>query len=191
MGNDVFQQQAVNTPARLVLVLGGCRSGKSSFALRFAEGRPGRKIFVATCPVLDDEMAKRILRHRREREGRGWETIEEEIDLRGAVAGCDREATVLVDCLTLWTNNLQYRCETAGRLLEEDAAARRAAELADAALARSGLTVAVANEVGLGIVPGDAVSRRFRDCAGRINQTIAARADEVHFMVAGLPVKVK
>lgn len=177
--------------SRLVFVTGGCRSGKSAYALRLAEKNEGTRCFVATCPVLDAEMADRVRRHREERRGNGWRTIEEEVDVAGAIASCPEAAVVLVDCLTLWVNNLMYRAELDGRLLGEDDAFRAAGEFCAAAHERPGMVIAVANEVGMGIVPENAAARRFRDLAGRVNQTVAACADEVFFLVAGLPMKVK
>lgn len=174
---------------QLVLITGGCRSGKSSFALRLAGPEGG--VFLATSPVLDDETAYRVQRHREERAGRGWQTVEEETAVARALSQCPDGATVLLDCLTLWVNNLLFEGEQSGKLPGEDEIAARAEELADAALARSGRTLMVTNEVGLGIVPDNALARRFRDLSGRVNQTLAARADAVYFMVAGLPTRIK
>lgn len=177
---------------KLVLVVGGCRSGKSSFARVYAEAVGGEKIYLATAPVLDDEMAERVARHREERRDGGWETVEEPLDPAGAIGRLDPAASVLVDCLTLWLGNLLHAAETSGTPLpDESFAARRATALADAARGRSGLTVLVANEVGLGIVPDNPLARRFRDLAGRINQTLAARADEVHFLACGISIRLK
>ncbi len=178
--------------SRLVLVTGGCRSGKSSFAQRLVEENAvSGKIYLATCPVLDAEMAERVRRHRDERRGKGWETAEEEVNLAAAVAAVGAGTAVLIDCLTLWVNNLMYHGERAGRPPGEDDASRLAAELAAACRRRGGLTVAVTNEVGWGIVPDNPESRRFRDLAGRVNQAFAAAADEVHLLVCGLPTRIK
>lgn len=178
-------------PGRLVLVLGGCRSGKSAFALRHAAELGSGGMFIATCPVLDDEMRERIRRHREERRGLDWDTVEEETDLAGALARCRPDGVVLIDCLTLWVNNVMHHGDVAGKPPGEDDLAALSLRMADAALARRGTTVAVANEVGLGVVPDNPLARRFRDLAGRVNQTVAARADEVYFMVAGLPTRIK
>ncbi len=176
---------------KLVLALGGCRSGKSAFALKYAEDLGVGKTFVATSPVLDDEMARRIDRHRAERRGKNWRTVEEETALADAVAGCPPGDAVVIDCLTLWVNNVMHHEGLAGRTPDEDAFAALARGVVDAALARDGVTVAVANEVGLGVAPENALARRFRDVAGRVNQTFAAGADEVYFMVAGLPTRIR
>lgn len=176
--------------SRLALIVGGARSGKSGFALRMAESAPASgKIFVATCPALDDEMRRRVERHRAERADRGWTTVEEEVDLAAAVAEAPDGVVVLVDCLTLWINNVLYREERDPP--DEDRMAELARGVVRAARGRDGPTILVANEVGLGIVPGDPLSRLFRDLAGRVNQVVAGEADEVYFMAAGLPMRLK
>lgn len=165
------------------LVLGGARSGKSrqAEALVRAAG-PGPWTYVATAEAFDDEMAERIARHRADR-GAGWVTIEAPHDLSGALAAADGAGRpLLVDCLTLWLTN---------RML---AGADTAAEGAALVAALRSLTVpavVVANEVGLGIVPDNALARGFRDAAGRLNQEAAAAASSVLFMVAGLAMRVK
>ncbi|MCC8167658.1 MAG: bifunctional adenosylcobinamide kinase/adenosylcobinamide-phosphate guanylyltransferase [Planctomycetes bacterium] len=177
---------------KLVLVTGGCRSGKSAFALDYAEQEqpPGNRFFVATCPVLDEEMRRRIDRHQAERAGRGWSVQEEEVDLPAAFGAAPDGAAVLVDCLTLWVNNIMHHRPTGTDVGEDDVAAL-ANRFLEAARKRRGTTVFVANEVGLGVVPENALARRFRDLAGRVNQTVAQAADEVYFMVAGLSMRMK
>jgi adenosylcobinamide kinase/adenosylcobinamide-phosphate guanylyltransferase len=166
----------------MVFVLGGARSGKSRYAQARAEELARARIFVATAEAYDDEMRDRIARHRADR-AQGWDTVEAPIDLAGAVSGHSRPDNVLlVDCLTLWTSNLL--------LAEHDIPA--ATEALIAALRQApGQVILVANEVGLGIVPDNALARRFRDAAGTINQQVAAAADEVVFIAAGLPLKLK
>ena len=167
-------------PPRLTLVLGGARSGKSRHAEALLTVLPPPWLYLATAQAFDDEMRARIAGHRARR-AEGWETLEVPLDLAGALVRA-REQPVLVDCLTLWLTNLL--------LGGHDIAAATAA--LDAALdARQAPTVLVANEVGLGIVPDNALARAFRDAAGRLNQDIAAHADTVLFMVAGLPMRVK
>jgi adenosyl cobinamide kinase/adenosyl cobinamide phosphate guanylyltransferase len=161
-------------------VLGGARSGKSRHAEALLTVLPPPWLYLATAQAFDDEMRARIAGHRARR-AEGWETLEVPLDLAGALVRA-REQPVLVDCLTLWLTNLL--------LGGHDIAAATAA--LDAALdARQAPTVLVANEVGLGIVPDNALARAFRDAAGRLNQDIAAHADTVLFMVAGLPMRVK
>lgn len=165
-----------------ILFLGGARSGKSRIAQETAETAPGELVYVATGQALDDEMADRIARHRADR-GPRWRTIECPIDLAATIAAEGREGRILlVDCLTLWLSNLMFA--------ERDIAAASARLVA--ALAGSRATVMlVSNEVGLGIVPENALARRFRDEAGRLNQVIAAAADEVFLVAAGLTLKMK
>jgi len=164
------------------LVLGGARSGKSSYAEGLVTASPAPWAYVATAEARDTEMAQRIAAHR-DRRGAGWTTIDCPLDLPAAL-GRDAFAQqpVLVDCLTLWVTNL---------MLAEQDVARACAALADALAARRSTTVLVSNEVGLGIVPDNALARRFRDAAGFVNQRIAQAADRVVFVVAGLPMQVK
>lgn len=167
--------------AGLTLVLGGARSGKSRFAEAIVTAMPGPWLYVATAEVRDDEMQARIAAHRARRAA-GWETAEVPLDLAATLEAAPAGRPVLVDCLTLWLSNA---------LLADRDVEAEAARLA-AALARPrGPWVAVANEVGLGIVPENALARRFRDAAGWLNQQVAAAADSVVLTVAGLPVQVK
>ncbi len=165
-----------------LLVLGGARSGKSRHAQARAEALAGDLVYVATAQALDDEMADRIARHRDDR-GPRWSTLDVPLDLPAAI--CTQAApgrVLLVDCLTLWTSNLMF----AERDLDAETEA-----LAQAVRQAAGPLILVANEVGLGIVPDNALARRFRDAAGRINQAIAAAAEEVQFVAAGLPLRLK
>lgn len=164
--------------ARVTLVLGGARAGKSGYALALLGGG----LFVATAEAGDAEMAERIAAHRAER-GTGWTTIEEALDLVGVVRRhAEDSRPMLVDCLTLWLSNLMHRDRDV-----DDATAALLAALDE----RRGETVFVSNEVGLGIVPDNALARRFRDAQGALNRGIAARADRVVFMAAGLPLTLK
>lgn len=176
---------------KIMLVTGGCRSGKSRFAQQCAEEIGPRRLYVATAPVLDDEMKERVARHREQRRERQWDTCEETIHVARCLAAAEGYDGVLCDCLTLWVSNLFYQASQAGRACDEDEVAREAQRLADAARGTSATVIFVTNEVGLGIVPADPVARRFRDLAGRCNQVIAAAADEVFLMVCGLPIQVK
>lgn len=166
---------------RLTLVLGGARSGKSRHAEALVTAHPAPWLYLATAQALDAEMAARIAAHRADRVP-GWETVETPLDLAGTLAAAPDGRPVLVDCLTLWLSNLLL----AGGDPEAET------EALAARLARpAGPWVLVANEVGLGIVPENALARRFRDAAGRLNQRVAAVADAVVLTVAGLPLKVK
>ena len=165
--------------SRVTLVLGGARSGKSAYAERLI-GERG--LYLATAEAGDEEMAERIRAHR-ERRGAGWETIEAPLDLAGALerhASADRP--VLVDCLTLWLSNLM----AAGRDIEAETGT-----LIERLGALPCPVVLVSNEVGLGLVPTTALGRAFRDHAGRLNQRVAAAADRVIFVAAGLPLTLK
>jgi adenosylcobinamide kinase/adenosylcobinamide-phosphate guanylyltransferase len=166
----------------IVLVLGGARSGKSAYAERLVTESGLDAVYVATAAPGDAEMADRIAEHRSRREAM-WRTIEAPEDLEDALV---REAgegrAVLVDCLTLWLSNLML----AGADIE-----KRGVALTDTARSVAGLRVFVSNEVGLGVVPETPLGRRFRDAQGRLNQAMAAAADHVVFMAAGLPLVLK
>lgn len=177
--------------ARIVLTTGGSRSGKSSHAQRTAESLGTRRVFLATSPVTDEEMRVRIQRHQEERRGRGWETIEEQLDLAGVIRQCRSSDVVLVDCLTLWVNNVMFEADKRGETLDEEQIERRAAELLDACRNHEGTVIFVTNEVGMGIVPENALSRRYRDLVGRCNQVVAAGADEVTLLTCGIPTTLK
>jgi len=166
---------------RLTLVLGGARSGKSRYAQTLAMASPPPWIFIATAEAGDEEMRARIDAHRRMR-GEGWLTTEAPVDLAAAVSEAPESVPLLIDCLTLWLSNLM--------LGDHDVDAAMAA-FEHALGAREALTIAVANEVGLGIVPETPLGRAFRDRAGALNQRLAAKADSVVLMVAGLPMTVK
>jgi adenosyl cobinamide kinase/adenosyl cobinamide phosphate guanylyltransferase len=164
----------------LVLYLGGARSGKSRLALERARTSGSNVVFVATGEPLDDEMADRIARPKAERPA-GWATVEEPVELEQTLADAPPEATVVVDCLSLWVANVFETSPAEG-------IAERAAALA---VARAGLTIAVTNEVGLGIVPDNELARRYRDVLGRVNATWAAAADEAYFVVAGRALRLE
>ncbi len=168
------------------LILGGARSGKTSFALKQCEAmKEGLKlgcIYIATGTAGDEEMEQRIQRHRQER-GAHWQTMEEPLDLpRLLVQQSRADCVVLVDCLTLWLSNVL--------LAELDCEAMTDA-LVSAVPVCAGPVVFVSNEVGLGIVPDNALARRFRDLQGRLNQKMAAACDHAVFMAAGLPIALK
>lgn len=174
---------------KIILVTGGARSGKSSFSERLVCENSRKRAYVATCPVLDDEMRSRVERHRKDRAARQWDTIEEQIDLAGALRLAEESGAdgILVDCLTLWINNLLYHDPD----FAEDAMKEKCSDLIAALENYPGLVVLVLNEVGLGIVPDTPLSRNFRDCSGRCGQMLAAAADEVWFCVCGIPRKIK
>lgn len=182
---------ANNGTGRIIYVSGGCRSGKSGYAQKVAESLPGRKAYIATCPVIDAEMDERIARHRQDRAGRGWETIEAPQDPAGAIRSAGDYDVILVDCLTLWVNNLLYEAEQSGTELSEDEMTRLSVDLVNACREQGQTVIHVSNELGMGLVPADKVSRTYRDLIGRCNQAVAAGADEAVFMVSGLPLFLK
>ena len=170
----------------VLLVLGGCRSGKSRQALEQAERVPGdHKVFIATCIPRDAEMKQRVEQHQKER-SLIWHTVEAPVHLPQAIVEQSRSADVLlVDCLTLWISNLMLELEDDRKILACLPDLTRALQAADCPV------VLVSNEVGTGIVPENQLSRRFRDLVGSTNQAIAEQADRVVWMVAGIPVQIK
>ena len=167
---------------RLTLVLGGARSGKSRYAEGLITAAEPPWIYIATAQAFDAEMTARIAEHKARR-AEGWTTIEAPIDLAAVIAANGGAKTpLLIDCLTLWLSNVM--------LADRDVAAA-CRELVDAIAQAKGPVVAVTNEVGLGIVPDNALARAFRDAQGRFNQDIAASADRVILMAAGLPLTLK
>ena len=165
----------------VILITGGARSGKSKRAETRTRAFPGQPVYVATAEALDGEMEARIANHRARR-GTDWIEREVPLDLVPALIATDGGGARLVDCLTLWLSNLMHAERDWEREVEKLAAALPRLESP---------VVFVTNEVGLGIVPDNALARSFRDAAGIMNQTIAAAADEVEFVVAGLPMKLK
>lgn len=167
----------------LVVFLGGARSGKSALALRLAHDGAGPVTFVATGEARDDEMAARIARHRSERPA-GWTTVEEPLELSRAVSDVEPAATLVIDCLSLWVANLLERDDA-------EAVEREAAAVATAAAARAGRTIAISNEVGLGVVPATPLGRLYRDVLGRVNTAWVAAADEAFLVVAGRALRLE
>jgi adenosylcobinamide kinase/adenosylcobinamide-phosphate guanylyltransferase len=165
----------------LTLVLGGARSGKSRRAEALAEASGLALVYVATAEARDDEMAALIAHHRIHRNAR-WSTVEAPLDLAEALGEAAPARLVLVDCLTLWLSNLLL----AGRAIEAEID-----RLCEALPSLAGPAILVSNEVGLGIVPDNALARAFRDHQGRLNQRVAALAERVEFMAAGLALRLK
>jgi adenosylcobinamide kinase / adenosylcobinamide-phosphate guanylyltransferase len=165
----------------IILITGGARSGKSTHAEARARAFAGQPVYIATAEALDSEMSERIAKHRARR-GKAWLEREVPLELITALIETDGAGARLVDCLTLWLSNLLHA--------ERDWATE-ASKLAEALSRQKGPVVLVSNEVGLGIVPDNALARQFRDAAGILNQMVARVADEVEFVVAGLPMRVK
>ncbi|MFC4638216.1 bifunctional adenosylcobinamide kinase/adenosylcobinamide-phosphate guanylyltransferase [Deinococcus hohokamensis] len=168
---------------RVVFVTGGARSGKSAYAERRAAGSGTAVTYLATAQAFDEEMTARIGRHRAGRPA-GWHTVEAPLDVTDALAAAPGP-TVLLDCLSLWVSNLMLA------EFSDEAILARADRLLAAASARPGLTVLVTNEVGFGIVPDNALARRYRDVLGWVNQRATAASHEAYLIVSGLPLTLK
>lgn len=167
---------------RSTLVLGGAASGKSAYAEELVLRTPGRPVYIATAQAFDGEMTDKIAVHRARR-GAVWTNVEEPLDLAGAIARADApDAVLLVDCLTMWLNNL---------MADDRDVAAETTHLVDIMGDLQGQIVLVANEVGLGIVPDNALARAFRNLHGTLNQAVSGTADRVVFVAAGLPLALK
>ncbi|MEW6587388.1 MAG: bifunctional adenosylcobinamide kinase/adenosylcobinamide-phosphate guanylyltransferase [Nitrospirota bacterium] len=202
---------------RIILITGGARSGKSSFAIQRASACGSKKAYIATAEGLDEEMRQRIEAHRKQR-GNDWRTFEEPLEIADLLKNIGRECGVIVlDCLTLWLSNVTTRSQNSGHRNQKSEVRSQRSELRarsseqrtksveteikrlldslrrfkDSPSDGSRRLFIVSNEVGMGIVPDNELSREFRDLAGFLNQKIADIADEVYFMVSGIPVKVK
>lgn len=171
---------------KTVLVIGGCRSGKSSHALELAEQiAQDKRIFIATCVPYDDEMRQRVENHKNDRDP-SWTALEIPVDVPGAIIeNSPKSDVILVDCLTLWISNLFLESDDQEKITGHITKLTQALETAQCPV------VLVSNEVGTGIVPENNLARRFRDAAGFLNQRVAACADRVIWMVAGIPVSIK
>ena len=173
--------------ATSILITGGCRSGKSSQALTLAEKMrtSGPCVFMATCVPQDDEMRARVRQHQNER-GAHWKALEVPVEVTSAILDqCDNAGVIVIDCLTLWVNNMM------AQFTEDAPISQRVASLGEVMMHPPCPVILVTNEVGCGIVPANPLSRRFRDLVGWTNQQLAAQCHEVIWMVAGIPVPVK
>jgi len=174
----------------VTFIIGGARSGKSSFALQKASGIKGRKAFIATAEAFDDEMKARIESHRAERGGE-WDTYEETIKVPRIVNEVKNGYSVAVlDCLTIWLSNLLVKTEAEDQKHQTIKETLRSFTGSIKDLGDLRLFI-VSNEVGMGIVPENRLARQFRDLAGRLNQDMAQLADEVYMVTAGIPIKIK
>jgi adenosylcobinamide kinase / adenosylcobinamide-phosphate guanylyltransferase len=178
----------MSSRGKLIFVTGAARSGKSNFAEQLAAATGADVTYIATCIPQDDEMKVRVAKHQARRPD-VWHTIEEELDPARIIKENDRSGHVfLLDCLTLLVSNLMFR--TDGTAVEEVILARIAG-LAEVCRDSASQVIIVSNEVGSGIVPGDALSRHYRDIIGRANQIMAETADEAYITIAGIPVELK
>ncbi len=170
---------------RFVLVTGGRRSGKSSYALNLGESLGDKKLFIATAQALDKDMEERIARHKAER-GNGWETMEVPVNISDAIKTSSIYDVVLIDCLTLWLSNLMHE----GNPKEKDIIEKIDALVTTSIMARP-VIILISNEVGLGIIPDNPLARKFSDLAGTMNQKVAAAADMVVMTLSGIPMIIK
>jgi len=167
--------------SQLTFVLGGAASGKSLYAASLVTDTGAPRVYIATGEAWDDEMRAKIAAHVDQR-GPGWRTLEAPLDVAPALASVAEDEVALLDCATMWMSN---------HLLAENDLDAETARLLDALAACKGKVVVVSNEVGMGIVPENALARRFRDVQGRLNKRLAAAADTVLFVAAGLPLTMK
>jgi adenosylcobinamide kinase/adenosylcobinamide-phosphate guanylyltransferase len=166
----------------LTVILGGARSGKSAFAVEYATNQNREVCYIATASASDQDMADRIQKHRSERPAK-WTTIEEQFDLEAALKAA-RGQFVIVDCLTLWTSNLMFQG------LHDDEIDTIATNTAAVAAARNVATLAISNEVGMGVHPDTSLGRRYRDVLGRVNQRWVAASESSLLLVAGKAIEL-
>ncbi|MDT8316696.1 MAG: bifunctional adenosylcobinamide kinase/adenosylcobinamide-phosphate guanylyltransferase [bacterium] len=187
--------------SEFIFITGGRRSGKSAYALDLAESIGKKRLYIATAEALDDEMKNRIARHQKER-GDSWVTAEEPIDVAGVIEKAKGHDVILIDCLTLWLCNIMHknvplpstpsREGRGSNLIEGDEEVlSRIDSLANACINNKTTVIAVTNELGLGVIPGDPLSRRYTDLAGIMNQRMAAAANRVVMTVSGIALTIK
>ncbi len=176
---------------RIILVSGGSRSGKSGYAQKMAESIGEPRLFTATCPRIDTEIDDRIKKHILDRQGKRWKTLEEEIDLGNVIRNNHEYVVILIDCLTLWINNLLFNKKSKAKPLCEEDIVVLSEQILKEARIHNGTIIFVTNEVGSGIVPESSESRLYRDLVGRCNQCIASSADEVILVSCGVPLTLK
>ena len=176
---------------RLLLITGGSRSGKSGYAQQIAESYPAPRVFIATCRVCDREMEERVKKHRDARNPAHWRVIEEPLDLAGALRSAEGSKVMLIDCLTIWINNLLHEARKSGDTPTADKVAAECRNVLDVCRLMNGAVIFVTGEVGMGIVPDNPLARLYRDCVGACNQMIAAAADAVTLVNCGLPLTLK
>lgn len=172
---------------KIFFITGGARSGKSAYAEKLAASFAGRRAYLATAQALDPEMAEKIDRHRKNRDGM-WDTYEEPLavaELLRTLSDRGQYQVVLLDCLTLWLSNVMAHTDGDGAVII------RSEELVNAIKIFNGSCIVVSNEVGLGIVPDNPLARKFRNFAGMLNQQVARAADEVYFTASGIPMRLK
>lgn len=175
----------MSNKGQFILVTGGRRSGKSAHALELAESLGKRRLYIATAEALDDEMLERIARHREER-GDDWDTTEAPLNIAKIIEDAQEYDIILIDCLTLWLCNFMHKDEPS----DEDIL-KAINNLSNACVNADATVIAVTNELGSGLIPDNALSRRFTDLAGIMNQSMAHAADRVILTVSGIPMFIK
>jgi len=174
----------------ITVITGGARSGKSGYAQKLAENSASQRVYIATARPDDEEMRRRIGRHQASR-GESWRTVEEPLDLTGAIKTLPPDGVAVVDCLTLWLSNMMMEAFERGRPFGEDEAAREGEKLRQSIAPLPSPIILVTNEVGMGVMPTNELARRFGDCAGRLNQIIAEEANRVVLMTCGIATIIK
>ncbi len=177
--------------SEIILITGGSRSGKSRYAVKMGESLPGSRAFVATCPNVDQEMEARIRKHRQNRSPELWHTIEETVSLEKVIQTHPRHDVYLIDCLTLWINNLMYEGHQKDITYTEDEMERRCKQLIKVLKDSKARIIIITNEVGMSIIPDNPETRLYRDLIGRVNQVVAEVADKVILISCGLPIVLK
>lgn len=177
--------------AKIILVTGGTRSGKSGYALQLAERISPPHCFIATCRVSDQEMAERVKKHQDERAETLWKTVEEPLNLQTAFIKNSNYSSYLVDCLTLWVSNVMESCDQTNSSCDENDIERQIDQLFCYLKNIDSTVIFVTNEVGMGIVPENRLARRYRDLVGFCNRIVASRADDVVLISCGLPLYLK
>ena len=175
---------------KFIFIVGGAKSGKSSFAQDLASKLSTRLTYIATAEAGDKEMRERIARHRISR-GKGWEVIEEPLDVAGVLSSVKRGRCIIIDCLTLLISNWLMSLKSRRLSAREDEFRKRLLELIRQIKKPSSTVIVVSNEVGAGIVPSNALARLFCNIQGEANQLMAREADEVFLMAAGIPIRIK
>ncbi len=177
----------------IVFVVGGTRSGKSDFALKKALelAENNKKYFIATCPRIDDEITDRIARHQNDRDGLGFITVEEQLQINDVLHTIEPGSVILLDCMTLWINNLLYEASEQEVNIDESVIEEKTQQLIKSAKERNLTLISVSNEVGMGLVPADEVTRKYRDLVGRSNAVMAGASDKVYLVTCGIPLTLK